>query len=103
GGMRFQRLGPDDHGFERFSLVEVNGTAIRPVYPGAPDSTVVGIPLPATLASGQSITVRLDWTARLATEPRRQGRQGRHFDWAHWYPRIAAFKDGRWETQPLVP
>ena len=56
----------------------------------------------AGLAIG-TVTLRLDWTARLATVPRRQGRMGRHFDWAHWYPRIAAFKNGRWETQALLP
>ncbi len=100
---RFQLLGADDHGFERLGRVAVDGVELRPFYPGAPDSTVVGIPLPASLASGASLSIEMDWTARLATIPRRQGRSGRHFDWAHWYPRIAAFKDGRWETQALVP
>lgn len=103
GSTRFQDLGPGEHAFGRFGQVEVDGRRVRPFYPGAPDSTVVAIPLPSALPSGGSVAVRMDWTARLATVARRQGRGGRHFDWAHWYPRIAAFKDGRWETQALLP
>jgi hypothetical protein len=103
GEMRFQNLGPADHAFERFTAVTVNGQAVRPVYPGAPDSTVTAIPLPAPLRAGQSVTVVMDWDARLSTLPRRQGRRGRHFDFAQWYPRIAVYERGGWATQPLLP
>lgn len=103
GQRRFQDLGPDDHAFERFTAVTVDGRASSPVYPGAPDSTVVGIPLPASLNPGDSVTVVMDWQARLSTTPRRQGRLGRHFDFAQWYPRIAVYEDGSWQTQPLLP
>ncbi|MDP9347779.1 MAG: hypothetical protein M3P24_01315, partial [Gemmatimonadota bacterium] len=39
GNRRFQDLGPTEHAFERFTAVEVDGRAVRAVYPGAPDST----------------------------------------------------------------
>jgi hypothetical protein len=103
GQRRFQDLGREDHAFERFTAVTVNGTPVVPVYPGAPDSTVVAIPLPATLASGSSVEVVMDWSARPSTTPRRQGRAGRHYDFAQWYPRIAVFEHGEWQTQPLLP
>lgn len=103
GEMRFQNLGPAEHAFERFTAVRVNGRDVRPVYPGAPDSTVAAIPLPTPLGSGQSVTVVMDWDARLSTLPRRQGRRGRHFDFAQWYPRIAVYERGGWATQPLLP
>ncbi|HEX5521676.1 MAG TPA: M1 family metallopeptidase, partial [Longimicrobiaceae bacterium] len=64
---------------------------------------VVAIPLPATLKSGETAVLMLDWDARLATLPRRQGRAGRHYDWAQWYPRIAVYENGAWQTQPLLP
>ena len=54
GEMRFQNLGPADHAYERFTAVRVNGREVRPVYPGAPDSTVVAIPLPTPLRAGES-------------------------------------------------
>lgn len=103
GVTRFQELGPDEHAFERFGAVAVDGRAVQPVYPGAPDSTVAAIPLAAPLAPGQAVTVTMDWQARLSTVPRRQGRAGRHFDWAHWYPRIAAFDRRGWQQHPLLP
>jgi hypothetical protein len=103
GEMRFQNLGPQEHAFERFGAVQVNGQAVRPVYPGAPDSTVVALPLPRPLGPGQTATVDMDWTARLSTLPRRQGRRGRHFDFAQWYPRIAVYERGGWAAQPLLP
>jgi hypothetical protein len=100
---RFEALGRDQHAFERLVLVEIDGESVRPVYPFAPDSTVVGLPLPARLETGASATVRMDWEARLATTPRRQGRSGRHYDFAQWYPRIAVYDHGGWQTQPLLP
>lgn len=103
GVTRFQELGPDEHAFERFGAVAVDGRAVQPVYPGAPDSTVAAIPLAAPLAPGQAVTVTMDWQARLSTVPRRQGRAGRHYDWAHWYPRIAVFDRRGWQQHPLLP
>jgi hypothetical protein len=103
GELRFQNLGPEEYAYERFTAVRVGDKAVKPVYPGAPDSTVVGIPLPAPLAPGQTVTVSMDWDARLSTLPRRQGRKDRHYDFAQWYPRIAVFENGRWQTQPLLP
>lgn len=100
---RFQDLGPDDHAFERFVRITVDGAAVQAVYPGAPDSTVAGIPLPRPLRPGASVDVVMDWDARPSTTPRRQGRQGRHYDFAQWYPRIAVYDTGGWQTQPLLP
>ncbi|MDQ3388308.1 MAG: M1 family metallopeptidase [Gemmatimonadota bacterium] len=103
GNRRFQDQNARDHAYERFTSVTVDGTAVRPVYPGAPDSSVVAIPLPRPLASGGTAELRMGWDARLSTIPRRQGREGRSYDWAQWYPRIAVFESGGWQTQPLLP
>ncbi len=100
---RFQDLGPEEHAFDRLGRVEIDGRTVAPVYPGAPDSTVVGLPLDGPLAPGSRAVIRFDWEARLATEPRRQGRRGRHYDFAQWYPRIAAYTDEGWQVQPLMP
>jgi hypothetical protein len=103
GERRFQSLGPAEHAYERFTAVRVNGRVVRPVYPLAPDSTVAGIALGARLAPGASVTLDMDWDARLSTLPRRQGRAGRHYDWAQWYPRVAVYDRGGWQVQPLLP
>lgn len=103
GERRFTDLGPADHAFERFTAVTIDGAAVRPVYPGAPDSTVAALPLPRPLAPGARVTVMMDWDARLSTLPRRQGRSGRHYDFAQWYPRIAVYDRTGWAYQPLLP
>ncbi len=103
GNRRFADLGPNDHAFERLRTVKVGAVDVVPVYPGAPDSSVVAIPLPAPLSPGGRVTLILDWDARLSTLPRRQGRRGRHFDFAQWYPRIAPHDRGGWQVRPLLP
>ena len=100
---RFTDIGPAEHAYERLRNVQVGGRTIRPVFPGAPDSTVVAFPLPQPLRPGQTTTVVMDWDARASTTPRRQGRRGRHNDFAQWYPRIAVFDRGGWQVQPLLP
>jgi hypothetical protein len=102
GEFRFQRLRDDAHAFERLTGVRVGDCEVEPVYPGAPDSTVVAVPLRQAIGPGASLEIELDWEARLSTTPRRQGREGRHYDWAHWYPRIAVFDADGWHYQPLV-
>jgi hypothetical protein len=103
GERRFQDLAPADHAYERVHRVRVDGIEVEAVFPGAPDSTVMGIPLPIALERGASATVEMDWEARPSTLPRRQGRRGRHYDFAQWYPRVAAYDRGGWQVQPLLP
>lgn len=103
GEGRFTALGPADHAFERFTAVTVDGAPVRPAYPGAPDSTVAALPLARPLAPGGSVTVVMDWDARLSTLPRRQGRRERHYDFAQWYPRIAVYDRTGWAYQALLP
>src|SRR3989441_2279978 len=76
GRVRFQHLADPDHAFERITRATVMGQAIAPDYPYAPDSTVAHWTLPGPLAPGDSMTVEIEWRARLSTVPRRQGRGG---------------------------
>src|SRR5881296_3589478 len=70
-----------------------------PDYAYVPDSTVAHWTLPRPLASGDSMTVEIEWRARLSTVPRRQGRAGRggrggggrRFDFAQWYPKVVVY------------
>ncbi len=100
---RFQDLGASDYAYERFRKVTVGGAAVAAVYPGAPDSTVAALPLPEPLRPGGTVVVEMEWDARLSTTPRRQGRRGRHYDFAQWYPRIAVYDAEGWHPHPLLP
>ena len=104
GRDRFQNLTEPDFGYERFTApVQVNGTTVSVDYPGAPDSTVAHFRLPRPLAPGDSIAVNFEWDARPSTLPRRQGRRGRHWDLAQWYPKVAVYDRGGWQFNALQP
>jgi hypothetical protein len=104
GRNRFQDLPEPDQGFERFTRAPMaEGVPLAVSYPGSPDSTVVRLRLPRSLAPGDSIRIDMAWEARPSTTTRRQGRKGRHWDFAHWYPRVAVYDRGGWQHNPLVP
>lgn len=99
----FGALEEPDYAFQRLSSVRIDDRVLTPSYPEAPDSTVVRIELPEPLPPGGDLTVDLAWTARPATLCRRQCRRGRHWDFAHWYPRIAVYDEGGWQVRALRP
>jgi len=100
---RFNDLKDPDYGYNRVSGVTIDGQAVAPVYPFAPDSTVVRFTLPRAIGPAESFAVAMDWEARPSTVPRRQGRRGRAFDFAQWYPRVVAYDKYGWEEHPLYP
>jgi hypothetical protein len=102
--VRFQYLQDPNYGFERFTRPPtVNGVAVVVDYPGAPDSTVAHFRLPAPLPPHDSVRVTLDWDARPSTLPRRQGRAGRTYDFAQWYPKVVVYDRGGWEPNAFQP
>ena len=101
---RFQALAEPDYAYERFTAAPtVRGRAVRVEYPGAPDSTVARLVLDRPIAPGERVTVGFAWEARLSTVPRRQGRKGRHHDFAQWYPKVAVYDRGGWQPNALQP
>ncbi|PYO69300.1 MAG: hypothetical protein DMD69_03205 [Gemmatimonadetes bacterium] len=103
GRERFQHLQDPDYAFERITGSTVMGDPVKPDYPYAPDSTIAHWTLPRPLLPGDSTVVEVDWRARPSTLPRRQGRRGRRFDFAQWYPKVAVYDRFGWEDHPLYP
>ncbi len=100
---RFNDLPDPEFGFNHVRDVRIQGQPVTPIYPFAPDSTIVRFVLPAPLAPGDSMSVAMNWDARPSTVPRRQGRRGRRFDFAQWYPRVVVYDRFGWEEHPLYP
>ena len=103
GKRRFNDLKDPDFAFNHVRDVRIMGQAVEPVYPFAPDSTVVRFSLPRPLEPGDSMAVEMTWDARPSTVPRRQGREGRRFDFAQWYPKVVVYDRYGWEEHPLYP
>src|SRR5438094_6800534 len=100
---RFQHLGEPDYAFERITAATLGGREVRPDYPYAPDSTIAHWTLARPLVPGDSLVVEVEWQARPSTVPRRQGRKGRRFDFAQWYPKVVVYDRYGWEDHPLYP
>src|SRR3954469_15193872 len=103
GRRRFNDLKDPDFAFNHVREVRIDGSPVQAIYPFAPDSTVVRFILPRRLAPGDSLSAELSWDARPSTTPRRQGRQGRRFDFAQWYPKVVVYDRYGWEEHPLYP
>src|SRR5438034_9790433 len=103
GRERFQHMKDPDYAFERITAATVMGATVAPDYPFAPDSTVAHWTLPRPLAPGDSLVAEIGWQARPSTLPRRQGRRGRRFDFAQWYPKVVVYDRYGWEAHPLYP
>ncbi len=103
-GRSWYAILPDPYyAYERLGQVAIAGVPVVARYPGAPDSTVVEFSLPAPLPPGDSVVVDLEWQSRLSVIPRRQGRRGRRYDFAEWYPEVAVYDRYGWEAHPLYP
>lgn len=99
----FQSLADPDHAYERLASMRMGTTALTAEYPFAPDSTVVRFALPEAIPAGDSRTFAFEWQARPSTLCRRQCREGRSWDFAQWYPRVAVYDVGGWQHLPLHP
>ncbi len=100
---RFNDLRDPDFGRNQVKNVRISGRPVAPIYPFAPDSTIVRFLLPAPLLPGDSLVAEMDWEARPSTVLRRQGRRGRAYDFAQWYPRVVVYDRLGWQEQPLYP
>ena len=100
---RFNDLKDPDYGFNHVRNVKVDGVAVQPVWPFGRDSTIVRFALPHALPPGDSMLVTMDWDARTSIPPRRQGRRGRQYDFAQWYPKVVVYDKYGWEEHALYP
>jgi hypothetical protein len=61
------------------------------------DQTVLVVPLPAPVAPGQSLRVRVAWKAKIPRTIARTGYRGNFFFLAHWFPALGVWQaDGTW-------
>ncbi len=84
---------------ERLALA----SADRPLpLPGAGDTeeTIVRVPLPEALAPGDVLELSMQWTAQLPRVFARTGYAGDFVMAGQWYPKLAVYDRGRWDTEP---
>ncbi len=67
--------------------VTVNGATVRPKV----NYTIAHMDLPIPLAPGESMTVSLEFDETIPRHLARAGYQGKHYDFAQWYPKVVVY------------
>lgn len=67
------------------------------------DETILSIPLEKPLASGDSITVHIEYNLRIPKEFPRLGYWSGHYKMVEWYPKICVFDNEGWHLDPNHP
>ncbi len=65
--------------------------------------TLMRVPLPQPLGPGQNVELDVEWTSKLPRVFARTGYGGRDdtfFMVGQWYPKMAVYERGRWDTEP---
>ncbi len=60
------------------------------------DRTVMAVPLDDAVLPGQTINVRVEWSARVPRTFARTGTIGDYYFLAQWFPKIGVLEDGAW-------
>lgn len=94
---------PAQPGWIRLERLRLADTG-EEILPGTidPAATVLRVPLPAGRAVGPGETVRFDvaWTSRLPRVFARTGVAGTFVMAGQWYPKLAVYDRGAWDTEP---
>lgn len=69
---------------------------VHPDDDNVEDRTLASVPLPAPVAPGETISIRLSWTARVPRTFSRTGAIGSYYFIAQWFPKLAVFEGDGW-------
>jgi hypothetical protein len=100
---------PEDWSYIRLSsltLANADGSAgldlmsgfayVQPDDGNVEDRTLASVALPAPVAPGSEIAVRVQWQSRVPRTFARTGAVGNYYFIAQWFPKIAVFEDRGW-------
>ncbi len=83
------------------TLALADGTELRSL--STVSDTLMRVPLPKPLAPGQQIELDASWTSKLPRVFARTGYGGKNdtfFMVGQWYPKMAVYDRGQWDTEP---
>jgi hypothetical protein len=101
-GMRGYEMSPDELGYiDVQSLKLANGTDV--LAGSSVDETLMHVPLPQSLEPGQVLELDVQWVSQLPRVFARTGYGGVNDDFfmvGQWYPKMAVYHNGAWDTEP---
>jgi hypothetical protein len=102
GGLRGAGYDPAAPGWIRVEELRVAGGGAALDLPdgGDTEATSVRVSLPAPLPPGETLEMDVHWTTQLPRVFARTGYAGEFFMAGQWYPKLAVYDRGRWDTEP---
>ena len=92
GRYDFSTSSEEDRGWIRLEDLRVNGVSASPLV----DGTLCAVPIPQTLAPGDSIRVSAGFRVKVPRFWSRMGRNDHHFTITQWYPKMCALDSEGW-------
>ncbi len=99
GDKKFVKAKPGDRGYISVNRVLSDGDALDFVV----DETIMRIPMPQTLASGDSIMLHIDYYLKIPGQFPRLGNWSGHYKMVEWYPKVCVFDEAGWHLDPIHP
>ncbi|MFN8061164.1 MAG: M1 family metallopeptidase [Vicinamibacterales bacterium] len=72
--------------------------AIAPDDGNPLDETLVSVPLPSAVDSGETVNLEVSWTAKLPRTFARTGVVGDYYFVAQWFPKVGVLEDAGWRA-----
>ncbi len=101
-GGSFRGFSASEPGWIRVERLALAESGVELPLPGGGDSddTIVRVALPRPLTPGGTLDLDVRWTAQLPRVFARTGYAGSFFLAGQWYPKLAVYDRGRWDTEP---
>ncbi len=86
-------------GYIKIKSVRLNDRLLEPVFDH--DFTVFKVVLPAEIGPGRTVTLDMEFDAKLPFDGPGLGFKDRDFVAARWYPRMGVWQNGTWSCEPF--
>ncbi len=98
---RIQKLKEEEQGWHRISSFRCRGEEQAFTILG----TVMEIPLSKPILPGETVALEMEFKSQVPIQIRRSGRnssEGIDYSMTQWYPKLAAFDEDGWHTDPYI-
>ena len=100
-GDRISKLSDEEIGYQKIKSLKQNGKKVDFVVEG----TILEVQLNKPIATGETITLEMEFEAQVPLQIRRTGRdnaEGIRYSMAQWYPKLSEYDYQGWHANPYI-
>ncbi len=98
---RISKLSEDEIGYQKIKSLKQNGKKVDFVVEG----TILEVQLNKPIASGETVTLEMEYEAQVPVQIRRTGRdnaEGVRYSMSQWYPKLSEYDYQGWHANPYI-